>query len=206
METDQYDIIIIGGGAAGASCALVLGSAVANEAVSEKRILVIDDGKSDILSGVYNNALGVPVGTTGPELWANLQRQMAQYPNVDQLTDTAKEVKQLKKGGYRVKTRGGYKLECTRLVLATGMKKWRLQIPGLEPEEHPRSPKPGRVWIPNQQHKVGRGLYVAGLLAGWSTQFSIAAGSGAQVAADILGEWAGKNVAVHDKMENGKAE
>jgi hypothetical protein len=40
----------------------------------------------------------------------------------------------------------------------------------------------------NTDHKVAEGIYVAGTLAGWS-QLSIAAGSGAAVATDILTLW-----------------
>jgi hypothetical protein len=38
----------------------------------------------------------------------------------------------------------------------------------------------------NTDHKVAEGIYVAGTLAGWRSQLSIAAGSGAAVATDIL--------------------
>ena len=41
-------------------------------------------------------------------------------------------------------------------------------------------------------------LHVAGLLAGGSSQFAIAAGIGAQVAVEILSSWAGKRTHVHD--------
>ena len=45
------------------------------------------------------------------------------------------------------------------------------------------------------------GLYVAGSLAGWRSQFAIACGSGAQVATDILTLWnGGEDVKVHDKV------
>ena len=44
-------------------------------------------------------------------------------------------------------------------------------------------------------------LYVAGSLAGWRSQFAICAGSGAQVATDILTLWNdGKHAQVHDKL------
>lgn len=47
-------------------------------------------------------------------------------------------------------------------------------------------------------YKVKNGLYVAGLLAGLSSMYTAAAGSGVQVAINILSEWAGKPVVIHD--------
>jgi len=42
---------------------------------------------------------------------------------------------------------------------------------------------------------------VAGTLAGWRSQYSIAAGSGAAVATDILTEWNnGEHSKIHDKL------
>jgi uncharacterized FAD-dependent dehydrogenase len=43
--------------------------------------------------------------------------------------------------------------------------------------------------LKNNNHLVTKGIYVAGVLAGWRSQFAIAAGSGAQVATDILTKW-----------------
>ena len=43
-------------------------------------------------------------------------------------------------------------------------------------------------------------LYVAGLLAGGSSQFAIASGIGAQVAGEILSTWACKRTHVHDVL------
>jgi hypothetical protein len=45
------------------------------------------------------------------------------------------------------------------------------------------------LFLVNNDHKVTEGIYVAGTLAGWRSQLSIAAGSGAAVATDILTLW-----------------
>ncbi|MDQ7039001.1 MAG: NAD(P)/FAD-dependent oxidoreductase, partial [Aquificota bacterium] len=68
--------------------------------------------------------------------------------------------------------------------------------------ENPRSPKPGRVMVVHDgNYRVRDGLYVAGLLAGVSSMFTAAAGSGVQVAVDILSLWAGRPVVIHDVPE-----
>lgn len=79
-----------------------------------------------------------------------------------------------------------------------------LTIKGLETyvEPHPRAAlEKNRIWLRNENHLVDDGLYVAGTLAGWRSQFAIASGSGAQVATDILTLWNdGKHTKVHDKV------
>ena len=56
-----------------------------------------------------------------------------------------------------------------------------------------------------QQQVVEKNLYVAGVLAGWRSQFAMAAGSGAHVATDILTLWNGGNTAmVHDSVPKNK--
>jgi hypothetical protein len=55
--------------------------------------------------------------------------------------------------------------------------------------------------LKNINHLVAEGIYVAGVLAGWRSQFAIAAGSGAQVATDILTLWNdGNQTMIHDKI------
>ena len=79
-----------------------------------------------------------------------------------------------------------------------------LTISGLESyvEPHPRAKiEKERIWLKNDNHLLENGLYVAGTLAGWRSQFAIASGSGAQVATDILTLWNhGEHVKIHDKV------
>ena len=56
-----------------------------------------------------------------------------------------------------------------------------------------------KIMLKNSNHLVTKGIYVAGVIAGWRSQFAIAAGSGASVATDILTEWNnGNHSMVHD--------
>ena len=62
-------------------------------------------------------------------------------------------------------------------------------------------PEKERIQLKNNDHLVTKGMYVAGTHAGWRSQFSIACGSGASVATDILTLWNnGKHTKVHDKI------
>ena len=79
-----------------------------------------------------------------------------------------------------------------------------LTIKGLNEyiEPHQRAnPAKDRIQLKNDNHLVKKGLYVCGTLAGWRSQFAIAAGSGASVATDILTLW-NNNIPtkVHDKI------
>ncbi len=59
-------------------------------------------------------------------------------------------------------------------------------------EPHKKSiPEKNRIQLRNNDHKVADGIYVCGTLAGHRSQLSIAAGSGAAVATDILVLWNG---------------
>ena len=59
-----------------------------------------------------------------------------------------------------------------------------------------------RIQLRNFNHLIKEGLYCCGTIAGWRSQFAIAAGSGASVATDILTLW-NDNIAtkVHDKVK-----
>jgi len=69
-------------------------------------------------------------------------------------------------------------------------------------EPHQKSvPEKQRIQLRNIDHKVAEGIYVAGTLAGWRSQLTIASGSGAAVATDILTFWNnGIQTHVHDSI------
>ena len=59
-----------------------------------------------------------------------------------------------------------------------------------------------RIQLKNHDHLVVPGLYVARTLSGHRSQFSIACGSRAAVATDILTLWnRGEHTKVHDKLK-----
>ena len=62
----QFDALIIGGGAAGMSCALVLGSAKDKPFATNKNIGIVTHQKTSALqNAVLNNVLGFKKGTKG---------------------------------------------------------------------------------------------------------------------------------------------
>ncbi|MBC3758152.1 NAD(P)/FAD-dependent oxidoreductase [Hyunsoonleella sp. SJ7] len=201
----QFDVFIIGGGAAGMSCALVLGSAKNKAFAKDKRIGIVTHQKaSHLQTALFNNVLGLPPGTTGASILEGGKAQLSSlYPHVDQIEK--EKVMSIAKadGFFEIKTnKNSYTSKI--VVVAVGYTNL-MRIKGLEQyvEPHPRDNiEKERIWLKNIDHLIEENLYVAGTLAGWRSQFSIASGSGAHVATDILTLWnGGKHTKVHDKVE-----
>jgi L-2-hydroxyglutarate oxidase LhgO len=62
----MFDVLIIGGGVSGMSCALVLGSAKNKSFASDKKIGVLTHQKNSALQeALFNNAYGIAPGKLG---------------------------------------------------------------------------------------------------------------------------------------------
>ena len=200
----SFDVLIIGAGAAGLSCALVLGSAKNKPFAKDKKIGIIAHQKSSHLqTALFNNVLGLKPGTLGKDILnEGLQQLTDLYPHVTQID--SEKVTQIDKNyeDFKVTTNKGEYLSKI-VVIAVGYTNL-FTISGLENyiEPHPRAAvEKDRIWLKNTDHLIEDNLYVAGTLAGWRSQFAIASGSGAHVATDILTLWnGGKHTKVHDKV------
>lgn len=200
----MFDALIIGGGAAGMSCALVLGSAKNKTFAKDKRIGIITHQKtSHLQTALFNNVLGLKPGTTGATILENGKVQLATlYPHIEQIeNEKVCEISKLE-NGFKVETnKNTYVSEL--VVIAVGYTNL-MTIKGLDRyiEPHPRTAvEKNRIWLKNTDHLIEKNLYVAGTLAGWRSQFAMASGSGAHVATDILTLWNGGNhTKVHDKI------
>ena len=200
----MYDALVIGGGVSGLQCALVLGSAIKAPYASDKRIGIIMHQKtSHLQSARLNNVLGIPSQTSGKDILAEgKQKLSSNYPHVEQL-DTQKviEVKG-EEGDFKITTnKTSYHSKIVVIALGyTDVFSVKGLMDYVEPHALSQTEK-NRIQLKNVQHVVKPGLYVVGTLAGWRSQFAIAAGSGAQVATDILTTWNnGRHTKVHDKI------
>lgn len=200
----NYDVLIIGGGAAGMSCALVLGSAHQKAFAKDKNIGIIMHQKaSHLQTALFNNVLGLDAGTTGVDILKNGKEQLALlYNHVDQIhNEKVTEVKNLGTAFEVITNKSSYISKT--VVVAIGYTR-PFTIRGLEQyiEPHRKTkPEKERILLTNKDHLIDENLYVAGPLAGWRSQFAIACGSGASVATDILTLWNdGNHVKVHDKI------
>ena len=200
----MYDALIIGGGAAGLSCALVLGSAKNKSFAKDKRIGIIAHQKtSHLQTALFNNVLGLTPETTGASILESGKKQLTDlYPHVNQIENEKVLELSISEDLFNIKTnKNSYTAKA--VVIAVGYTNL-MTIKGLERhiEPHPRTPiEKNRIWLKNNNHLIEENLYVAGTLAGWRSQFAIASGSGAHVATDILTFWNdGKDTKVHDKV------
>ena len=188
----MFDVLIIGGGVSGMSCALVLGSAHKKLFMQDKKIGIITHQKtSSLQEAIFYNAYGVPSGKLGSELLTESTEHLQQlYPHITQVDGE----KVLKVAGefpnFIVTTnKNSYQTKC--IVVAIGYSN-TFDIEGLMHfvEAHKKAiAEKQRIQLKNEDHKVAEGIYVVGTLAGWRSQLAIAAGSGAAVATDILTYW-----------------
>lgn len=119
-----WDCIIVGGGAAGLSAALVLGRA-------RRRTLVIDEGDQSNLAAHGIGGLLGHDGRPPAQLYQAGRAELAEYPNVTfraGRVDTAT----VDAGGFVIRLANGGHEHARRILLATGMRYQPPQIAGLD--------------------------------------------------------------------------
>lgn len=200
----MFDVLIIGGGVSGMSCALVLGSARNKPFVIDKKIGIITHQKSSSLQdALFNNAYGISAGKLGSELLTESVEQLQQlYPQVTQIPNEKVMKIDGEFGNFTITTNKNiYRSQLVVISIGAGNP---FTIEGLDEYVIPHQktiPEKNRIQLKNVDHKVTEGIYVTGTLAGWRSQLAIASGSGAAVATDILTLWNnGVHVQVHDSV------
>ena len=188
----MFDVLIIGGGVSGVSCALVLGSAHKKAFVQDKKIGILTHQRtSNLQDALLNNVYGVPARKLGSELLQESIEQLSTtYPHIEQIAGE-KVTKVLKDSDYYQVYTNDNIYEAKIVVVAVGASN-TFDIEGLNQylTPHLKSiPEKNRIQLKNEDHKVADNLYVAGVLAGHRSQVAIASGSGAAVATDILTLW-----------------
>ena len=201
----MFDVLIIGAGVSGVSCALVLGSAKNKPFVTEKTIGIIAHQKnSNLQEAIINNAYGIPPGKLGSDLLSeSIQHLSETYPHIIQIPN--EKVLKLE-GNFPKFTITTNKNIYTSKIVVIGIGAANtFAIEGLTQYVEPNQktpPEKQRIQLKNNDYLVSEGIYVIGTLAGLRSQVAIAAGSGAAVATDILTLWnGGMQTQAHDSIK-----
>lgn len=200
----MFDVLIIGGGVSGVSCALIIGSALKRPYAEGKKAGIFTHQKSTSLQdALFNNAYGIPAGTLGSTLMETSLSQLSSlYPEMEQIANEKVMSIEGEAGNFTVTTnKSSYKTKA--VVVAIGSA-GTFAIEGLMDYVIPHKkaiPEKNRIQLKNEDHLVAEGIYAVGTLAGHRSQLAIAAGSGAAVGTDILTLWNDdKQTQYHDSI------
>ncbi|MEO3872083.1 FAD-dependent oxidoreductase [Nonomuraea sp. B12E4] len=119
----RYDVVVIGGGAAGLSGALTLGRA-------RRRVLVVDSGRPRNAPADGVHVYLGREGTPPQELLAAGREEVRGYGG-EIVTGTVTTAERLPDGGFRVVLADGPAVEAARLLVATGLVDELPEVPGL---------------------------------------------------------------------------
>jgi thioredoxin reductase len=119
METNPYDVLIVGGGAAGLSAALVLGRA-------RRRVVIIDGGAPRNAPAAHMQGYLSRDGMPPTELLATGRAEVTSY-GVEIIEDTVVSIEP----GFTVHLGNGQVLTARRLLVATGVTDGVPDIPGV---------------------------------------------------------------------------
>jgi thioredoxin reductase len=118
MDAASYDVVVVGGGAAGLSAALVLGRA-------RRRVAVIDAGAPRNAPATHMHGFISRDGMPPADLLAAARAEVVSY-GVELVEDQATAVT----GGFDVRLAGGRVLAARRLLLASGAVDELPDVPG----------------------------------------------------------------------------
>ena len=119
MEDRTYDVVVVGGGAAGLSAALVLGRA-------RRRVVVVDAGSPRNAPAAHMQGFLSRDGMPPGELLAAGRAELATY-GVEVVADTVVGVE----SGFAVRLRSGTTLQARRLLVTTGVRDELPDLPGV---------------------------------------------------------------------------
>lgn len=118
-NTNTYEVVVVGGGAAGLSAALVLGRA-------RRRTLVVDAGEPRNAPAAHMQGYLSRDGMSPAEFLAVGREEIARY-GVELVRDRVVDVRK----GFAVDLAGGRTVHARRLVIATGLKDELPEVAGL---------------------------------------------------------------------------
>lgn len=185
----MYDIIIVGGGPAGASAALY-------SAKAGKKTLLIDNDKGMTKRALLKNHYGV-LEITGPEL-ISVGQQQAKNFGAELVEGTVSQVTKTDHG-FKIDTEDA-SYEAKHVILATGAITSLAAEIGVNLKEG-TEPRIKQVIDVDADGRTNiEGIWAAGTVAGVSVHTIITAGDGAKVAINVISELNGERYVDHDVL------
>jgi thioredoxin reductase len=120
----NYDVVVVGGGAAGLSAALVLSRA-------RRRVLVLDAGHPRNAPAAHMQGFLSRDGMPPSELLAHGRDEVRSYGGRI-VTGAVEGIAACHNGGFRVLYSGGHQVTTRQVLLATGLRDELPDIPGLK--------------------------------------------------------------------------
>ncbi len=198
----NWDCIIVGGGAAGLSAALVLGRA-------RRRTLLIDAGAqsnlaADGIGGLLGHDRRPP-----QELYASGREELRAYPSVEVRSGEVVDGEG-RDGGFELELSDGAREETRRVLLATGMDYGLPELPGVaERWGHSVFHCPFCHGWEHRERPLGvlgggpGGLHRALLLRAWTDDVTLYADGPAELDEDECAQLAGAGVRIEERRVAG---
>ena len=190
----MYDVVIIGGGPAGASAATFTARAGLTTAV-------VDADRGITRRALLNNHLGFPEGIAGPDL-VDRGRAQATAAGAEWIEGTASTVEPMEEG-FEIGLGDEVTVEARQVLLATGMSVALAEAAGLavRPGTEPRVQQIEAVDAEGRTSRPG--VWAAGTVAGVSVHTIVTAGDGARVAINLVSALRGERHVDHDVLPAG---
>jgi thioredoxin reductase len=194
VNAEQIDVVIVGGGPAGASAAVFTARAGLNT-------VVVDADKGITRRAMLNNHFGFPDGIAGPEL-VDRGRAHAENAGATWVDDEAETIEH-SDTGFVVHTAKGHALETRQVILATGMSVAAAEAAGVTTVDATEPRIKTIVKVDPEGRSTVPGIWAAGTVAGASVHTVVTAGDGARVAINLLSELRGERYWDHDVLPAG---
>ena len=189
----NYDVVIVGGGSAGLSAALLLGR-------SRRRVLVSDTGKTRNAVAQESHGFFTRDGTSPAELVRIGREQLRPYETVELYSAGVKAAKAQSKG-FEIKLDDETRIACRKLLLASGVVDEMPEIEGFK-ELWGKSifncPYCHGWEVRDQPLALYGGIELAELLKGWSDDLVLCT-DGATLSEDESRLLSKNNIAIREE-------
>lgn len=194
MNARSTDVVIVGGGPAGASAATFIARA-------GLATVVIDADKGITRRALVNNHLGFPDGISGPDL-VERGREQAERAGAMWVHGDAASVEGTA-GAFTVRTDDGQAFATSNVLLATGTSATLAEAAGVATADGTEPRIKTIVDVDAEGRTSVPGIWAAGTVAGVSVHTIVTAGDGARVAINLVSEVRGERHVDHDVLPAG---